>query len=117
MQGRKYSQPIPYLNACYFSPSLHTRRHRLVHWELPPSDKLKLNVDASVGRFNAAAGTVLRNDHGDFVSAICFSLPTTLPLWAALMALLYALIFYARDYDHLILETDCRLLLSHLSAP
>lgn len=33
------------------------------------------------------------------------------------MVLLYSLLFFARDYDRLLVETDCRLLLSCLSGP
>lgn len=88
-----------------------------MHWVLPPSGKLKLNVDAAVSRCNSAAGAIVRNDRGDIVLALCFYLPLHTPLRAELMALQYALIYYSQTYDSMIIETDCRLLLDHLSDP
>lgn len=117
IQGFKFTQNIPYLVAMKFSPPLHQRRHRITRWVLPPTRKLKLNVDASVGCNVVVAGAVLRNSHGELMLAICFSLPTSTPMWAELRAVQFALIYYACTHDQLLIETDCRLLLSYLSAP
>lgn len=84
MQGHKFSQTIPHLVGRQFSP-LRTRRHKVVHWELPSTGKLKLNVDAAVGCTTAATSAVLRNHQGEFVSAICFSLPASSSLRDELM--------------------------------
>lgn len=115
-QGSKFSQNIPHLVTRFFSPSLRSRRHKIVRWELPPSGKLKLNVDAAVDRCAAAAGAVLHNRHGESVSAICFILPPSSPLRAELMALQYALIYFAARNEQLLIETNCRDLLKCLSS-
>lgn len=106
VQGRKFVEPFPNLIACGFSPHIKVTRHRLDRWKLPPSGRMKLNVDAAVGRSGAAAGAVLRNDSEGFVSAVCFALPSVTPVRAELMALLYSILFYAVTYDGLHVETD-----------
>lgn len=89
----------------------------MVHWLLPPSGKLKLNVDVAVRRTHSAAGAILQNHRGELISALCFYLPLVPPIRAELVAILFALIYYSRDYDRMIIETDCRLLLQHFSTP
>lgn len=115
MQGRKYSRQIRHLIRFNFSPPIRSTRPKIVRWELPPIGKLMLNIDATVGSSRAAAAAVLRTHTGDLISAICFYLPAMTPLRAELMALQYALIYYSRNCDHLILETCCKMLLHHLS--
>lgn len=116
-QGRKFSQPLSQLIALAYSPPLRVCRHKLVRWELLPLGKMKLNVDASLGRHKVATRAILYNACGDFISAICFALPCVLPIRAESMAMLYGLIFYAQIYDGHLVETDCRTLLNVLSNP
>lgn len=116
-QGYKFTQNIPHLVARKFSPPFRAIRPRIIRWLLPPTGKLKLNVDASVGCTAVTARAVLWNSHGAFVSAITFSLPASTPLRAELRALEYTLIYYALEHDQLLIETDYRLLLRYLSTP
>lgn len=77
---------------------------------------MKLNVDATVGRSQAAGGAILRNDQGLFLSAICFALPSVNPLRTELLTLTMALIHFSMEWDLIVVETDCYTILSMLSS-
>lgn len=117
MNGKRFATNMPHLVALSFSPPLRPKRLRIIRWELPPTGKMKLYVDAAVGRFQATGGAVLRDDQRRLVLAICFALPQVSPLHAELLTLTLALIHYGREWDHIVVETDCYSIISMLLTP
>lgn len=86
------------LIACGLSPPLCAHRPRIIHWLHPLEGRYKLNVDATHGHRNAAAGAVLRSSSGYIIGVIVFPLSLTIPLLAELQAAAISLIFFVRHY-------------------
>lgn len=114
VKDKKFTSHMPQLFTLKFLPTLRSARLRIVRWILPPTGRMKLNVDATVGHATAAGAAILCSDQGTFISAITFSLPWLSPLRAEMMTLMLAVTYYARGYAQLIVETDCQILLSML---
>lgn len=117
VNGKKFARNMPHLVAQHFSPPLRMKRATIVRWTLPLSGKLKLNVDAAVGKHMSAGAAILRTCQGSFHSALSFPLPLLSPLRAEIHALTIALMYYAQHHDSLIIETDCQSLLTLLANP
>lgn len=73
---------------------------------LPPSGRVKLNVDASHGLRSASGGAILCDSRGRVITAIAFHLPVSEPQTAELQAALISLIYFARNYSSIDLEVD-----------
>lgn len=96
-------------------PALRPPRPLIVHWVTPPSGRLKLNVDAAVGRHYAAGGAILRNHRGSCLGAISFRLPLSPPLHAEIQAVVFGLLYFLPFYRTIILESDCAQLIDRLT--
>lgn len=108
LSGTSLAQYIPSFVDSGFSPRLQPKRVVPMKWTLPPTRKLKLNVDASAGRSHASAGAILRDSNGKMVAGISFRLPVVSPLRAELQAAIFSLLFFGLLHRNIIIETDCQ---------
>lgn len=92
-------------------------RRMLISWSLPPSGRLKLNVDATFRSYCAGGGGILRDDSSNVLVAFAFPImDATSPLHAEALALFHSLEkCVAASLFPSIVETDSTLLVSSLS--
>lgn len=88
-----------------------------VSWVLPPSSRLKLNVDASFNAQGTGGGSVLRDDSGEIIYEFAFPiLGATSPVHAEAMALVQSLDFCSTTAQHpLEAEIDSKNVVDYLS--
>lgn len=88
----------------------------LVSWFLPPSGRLKLNVDAAYSHGRAGGGGIIRNSKGNVIVAFDFPhMDSTSPLHAEVLALAFVLNWCDAHYQLLdLFEMDSQI---HTSPP
>lgn len=96
-------------------PAFQQPRPLMIRWVTPPSGRLKLNVDAAVGRHYAAGSAILRDHMGSCIGAISFRLPPCAPLHAEIQAAMFGILYFLPFHRTFILESDCAQLIDRLS--